>query len=236
MALAVVGSRGVGTVLGANARLLYAFVNICTCFTIAQESTKKYNLVKDSTVSRTTLHSLVSLVTVTVETGLRVHAFVSAAICLHLGAFVHIAMQWLIRIIPTIRHLIADQVGINTLSIGALELADGTSDIGLFAVHLVGMVPTIIFAIASILIANALEVLASELVGGARLVLVVAHLSFIRSVATIVVMVTDPPLEGSQSVNKTGIKPQLPSILTSLIHLPLAHVNCPSPQGAGEAQ
>lgn len=51
------------------------------------------------------------------------------------------------------------------------------------------MVATIILSITAILIPDALEVLARELVGGAGLVPGIAHLTLVRTVSAIIVVV-----------------------------------------------
>lgn len=84
---------------------------------------------------------------------------------------------------------------INALTVCALELARGTRNVGLFTIHFVRVIATVIFAVASVLIPDALEVLARKLAGGAGLVPRVALLSLVGSIATIVVVVAQPALE-----------------------------------------
>lgn len=119
----------------------------------------------------------------------------TALVDLDLGALVHITVQRLVRVIGTVRYLVANQMIINALSIGACELASGTGDVGLLTVHLVGMVSTVVLSVAPILISDAFEVLTGELVRGTGLVLRVAHLALICSVAAVVVVVAKPALK-----------------------------------------
>ena len=145
-------------------------------------------------------HLLVAFIAVTVVAGECVDALVTTLIDLHLGALIHIAVGRLVGVIRAVRYFVTDQTIINTLAVGASKLSLGTGGVLLFAVHLIRMVTTVVFAIASVLIAYTLNVLARELQRGACLVLGVAELALIGSIAAIVVVIASPTL---QKVNFT---------------------------------
>lgn len=119
----------------------------------------------------------------------------STLIHFHLGAFVHVAVSRLVALIRTVRLLVADQTLVNAVPIGAHELsrvgAGGVLHFRRTSI-LVRMIPTVILTIATELFSDALVVMTSELLAGARLVLGVAELSFVTAVATIIIMVAQP--------------------------------------------
>lgn len=113
---------------------------------------------------------------------------------LDLGTLIDVAVQGLIRVIAAVRDFVAHQMGVDALAVRALEFARWTRDIGLFTLHLVRMVPAIVLPVAAILIPYALEVLAGELVRGTGLVPRIAHLTLVRAIAAVVVVVAKPAL------------------------------------------
>lgn len=142
------------------------------------------------------VYLLVTLIAVAVVTRQGVHTLVSTLIDLHLGALIHIAVSRLVRLIGAVGHLVAHQTVVNALPVRAGELSLCTCCILLPAVHLVRVIPTIVFAIAAILVPDALEVLAGELQRGARLVFRVTELALVGTVATVIIVITDPALRG----------------------------------------
>lgn len=119
---------------------------------------------------------------------------------LHLGALIHIAVQWLVRLVGAIRNLVAHQLVVDALPIVAGELALRAGVVFLLATRLVRVVSTVVLTVAPILHPDALKVLAGELLWRAGLVLAVASLALIRAVATIVVVVAYPTLIDAPSI------------------------------------
>lgn len=114
----------------------------------------------------------------------------TALVHLHLGAFIHIAVQRLVGLVCTVCHLIAHKLIIDALSIRAGKLPGFAGTVRLLCTaHLVRLIATVVLAVTSIHIADALEILAGELGRGASLVFVVAELALVGSVTTIVVVI-----------------------------------------------
>lgn len=211
IALAIMPTRGVGTVLGAHTRGLCAFINISTSFPIRQKPTKREIVnIPTSIICLNCL--LVSLITVAVKACECIDALMPATVHLHFGAFIHVTMQWLIRLVRTIRYLVADQMIVNALAVRALEFTGWARRVGLIAIDLVRMIPAIVLAIATILITDTLEVLTSKFVGGACLVTGITHLSLIRTIATIIIVVAEPTLVSDKSSLKNWQVSTLPPI------------------------
>lgn len=139
-------------------------------------------------------YSLIPRITIAVVPSGSIHALVTAPVDLHLGALVHVAVQRFIRLVRTVRHLVAHQMAIDALPIGAGELTLRTRVVLLLAVHLVRMVTAVVLPVAPVLIADALEVLAGELLRRTGLVLAVAVLALVRTVAAVVVVIAYPSL------------------------------------------
>lgn len=136
------------------------------------------------------------MVAVAVVAGQCINALVTTLVQLHLCALIHITMKRLIRLVCTVRHLIANQLIIDALSIRACELSRFTGAVCLFrTTHLVRLVTAVILAITSVHIANTLEVLAGELRRRASLVLVIAELTLVSAVTTVVIVVAKPSLQ-----------------------------------------
>lgn len=114
---------------------------------------------------------------------------------LDLCTLIDIAVGWLIGFICTVCHLVAYQTVVDALSIGAGKLPLRTCGVVLLAVNLVRMITTVVFSIASVLIANAFEILTGELHGRAGLVLGVAEFALVSSIAAVIVMITNPSLQ-----------------------------------------
>lgn len=72
----------------------------------------------------------------------------------------------------------------------------------LTAIHFIGVIPTVVLAIAMILASYALKVLASELLFRASLIFGVTFLSFVRAVAAVVIVVAKPPLKIIRKVSE----------------------------------
>lgn len=174
--LAIVPARRVGTMLRAHRRCLGALIDVYASLAVG--------------------HEFVAGVAVAVVAGQGVDAFVAALVNFNLGAFVYVTVKGFVTVISAVRHLIAHEVVVNALSVGARELALGTRSVVLLAIGFVTEVTAIVFAVATVLGADAFEVLAGELLRGAGFVLGVAEFSFVRTVAAIVVVITKPALRG----------------------------------------
>lgn len=118
----------------------------------------------------------------------------STLIDLYLGTFIHKTMGRLIGSICTVWHLVTDQRLIDTLTVGAGELTHWTGGILLLTVHFIRVIATIIFTVTAILVANTFEILTRELHGRTGLILGIAELALIRTIATVIVMIAYPTL------------------------------------------
>lgn len=121
----------------------------------------------------------------------------SALVELDSGAFVHVTVGWLVTVVCAIRHFVAHQRGVNALPAGAPELFSAARSRRSVPAtcrtsELVRVIAAIVLAIAPIRVPDALEVLTSELPRRTRLVLRVTVLALVRTVATVVVVVTHP--------------------------------------------
>jgi len=113
------------------------------------------------------------------------------------GALVYVAVGRLIAVVRAVRHLVAHQRGVDTLPAGTPELVGAAR--GRRSVPaarrtsvFVRVVTAVVLAVTPIRVSDALEVLARELAWRARLVLRMAVLALVRSVAAIVVVVAHP--------------------------------------------
>uniref|UniRef100_A0A2M4D189 Secreted protein n=1 Tax=Anopheles darlingi TaxID=43151 RepID=A0A2M4D189_ANODA len=172
VALAVIAARCVGAVLRAHARCFDALVNVRAGLAILQQ--------------------FVALVAVTVVAGERVNALVAAPVNLDLGTLVDVAVQRFVRLVRTVRYLVADELIVDALAAGAGKLAVRAGRVLLPAPDLVRMVTAVILAVAPVLVPDALEVLAGELLRCARLVLAVAALALVRTVPAVIIVIAHP--------------------------------------------
>lgn len=114
----------------------------------------------------------------------------STLVHFHLGALIHVTVQRLVGFVGTICDFIADKMALDALTIVATELGFVRAGcVFFFTIYFVRMIAAIVFSIASILVPNALKVLASKFVCSASLVLRIAFLAFISSIATVVVVI-----------------------------------------------
>lgn len=120
-----------------------------------------------------------------------------ALVHFYLGTFVHVAMGRFVTLICTVRFLVANQTLVDAVSIGAHKLSwIGTRGIFHFrwTSILIRMIPTVILTVAAELFPDAFKVVTRKLLAGARFVFRVAELSFVATVATIIVMIAQPIL------------------------------------------
>lgn len=84
------------------------------------------------------------------------------------GAFVHVAMGWLVAVVRAVRNFVAHQCGIDALPAGTPELvssARGRRPVPTTrrTSKLVRIIATIVFSVAPVRVPDALEVLARKL-------------------------------------------------------------------------
>lgn len=101
IALAIISAGRVLALLAAHLGRLDTLVNVIAGLTVSQQ--------------------LVTGVTFAVETGRRVHAFVTALIQLDTSALVHVAVQ-LVALIGAVRFLVAHQLRVDALTVRAHEV------------------------------------------------------------------------------------------------------------------
>lgn len=124
---------------------------------------------------------------------------------LDLGALVDVAMEWLVAVIGTVRHLVAHALVLYALAVVATELALGTRRLVSSAIELIRIIPTVVFPVTAIRVAYALEVLTGELLRTTRLVPGVTLLSFVGSIPAVVVMIAGPSLVDAASVGASEL-------------------------------
>lgn len=121
------------------------------------------------------------------------------------GTLIHVAVGRLIAVVRAVRHLVAHQSGVDTLPAGTPELvgaARGRRSVPAtrWTSVLVRVVAAVVLAVTPVRVPDALEVLARELPGRARLVLRMTVLALVRAVAAVVVVVTHPATVDAPSV------------------------------------
>jgi hypothetical protein len=78
-----------------------------------------------------------TLITVTIVTGQRVHALVATSVDLNLSAFVNVAMCRFVRIVSAVRNLVTHQMHVDAVAVIAHKLSFRARRVALLTVHLV---------------------------------------------------------------------------------------------------
>lgn len=172
IALAVIGTRCVETILTTFTLISIALINVLASFAV--------------------LHQLVALVTLAIKAGQSIHAFVFALISFGFGAFVNVAVSRLVRGVIAIYLLVAHSLVRDALPVFASELGTRTGGHLRLALWLIFVtsIATIILAIAQVRFPDTFGVLAGEFLRRAGTERAISM--FVGAVSAIVVVVTDP--------------------------------------------